>query len=302
MTRDRFSSASYPRLAGFIAPAAARPQIWRVLVALGLTAFAFLMLSQAFHSLVQALMGPVWGQALLMAMQGGRTALGVIAVLAGFLPLTFALALAVRVLHDRGWTSLLDPMRLTRATAVWVALGVLAVQAVLLPIQVLSPDVGRHLTLAQQAPWLIPAILGIIVQAGTEEMIFRGYLLQQLATLNRSRWIWMILPSVLFAGLHLDPSASWAEILWSTGTAFGFGLIAADLTARTGTLGPAIGLHVATNLGSLLVLGLYGRLDGLALWNLVLNPMRPWDSLPYMAVDALGLLVAWLTARVILRV
>lgn len=292
----------YARLDSFAAPARPRDQLWRVLAALALMGLAFVILTQSVLSVIEGVMGPFWSGAVALAMQGGRSPLGVIATLLGFVPLAFALALALRLLHDRPFASLFGPAGLTRRTALWVGGAALAMNLVLLPIQALSPEVGRHLTLAAQVPWALPALAGILVQAGTEEALFRGYLMQQCAVKSQSPLVWMGLPSAMFALLHLDPTAGQAEMVWSCGTAFLFGLAASDLTARTGTLGPAIGLHVAANVSGLLLVGLYGRMDGLALWNLVLNPMQPWAALPYIAIDMLGILVSWLLARLVLRV
>ncbi len=292
----------FPALTRFAAPARARPELWRVLATLVVGGIAFGILMQSSLLVLHLLTGPFWSAAILRAMEGGRTEIGVIGILASFIPLAFGLALAIRVLHDRSWISLFGPARLTRHTLFRVGGGVLAVQAVLLPIQALSPQVGSHLSLGQQLPWLMPALIGILVQSATEEALFRGYLLQQMAVQSRSRLAWMVAPSVLFALLHIDPTDDLPQMLWTGSTAMLFGLAAADITARTGTLGPAIGMHMASNISGLLLVGLYGRMDGLALFNLVLNPMRPWDGLPYMAIDLLGIVVAWLVARLILRV
>ena len=298
--------AAYAPLAAYIAPARARGALWRIGATLAMMILGFIILTQAALTLVNALanavVGPFWAEAIWRTMEGGRSALGVIAVLAGFLPLAIGLALAVRVLHDRRWTTLLGPAKLTWRSMLWVGGGLVLLQAVLMPIQIAAPEAGRHLTFAQQLPWLVPALLGILIQASTEEALFRGYLLQQLAVRTLSPLVWMGLPALLFAALHLDPSAGAADMIWSGGAAFMFSLAAADLTARSGTLGPAIGLHAASNIGGILMVGMYGKMDGLAAWNLVLGPSQPWASLPYMAVDAVGLLVSWLLARLILRV
>ena len=298
--------AAYAPLAAFIAPARARGELWRIGATLGMTILAFIILTQTALTLLTALanavVSPFWAEAVWRTMEGGRSALGVIAVLAGFLPLAIGLALAVRVLHDRRWITLVGPVRLTLHSLLWVGGGLVLLQAALIPIQIAAPEVGRHLTFAQQLPWLVPAVLGILIQSSTEEALFRGYLLQQLAVRTLSPLVWMGVPALMFAALHLDPSAGTAEMIWSGGAAFMFSLAAADLTARSGSLGPAIGLHAASNIGGILMVGLYGKMDGLAAWNLVLDPSQPWANMPYMAVDAVGLLVSWLLARLILRV
>jgi hypothetical protein len=47
---------------------------------------------------------------------------------------------------------------------------------------------------------------------------------------------------------------------------FAFGLIAADLTEKTGSLGAAIGLHFINNFFGLLIISIPGTITGLALW------------------------------------
>lgn len=292
----------YQPLASFAAPARGRDELWRIAATLIVSSIAFVVLGQIVIGLVIGALGQHGSAAILALLANGRTPPGVVLMLAGALPQALALGLALRLFHDRGWTSLLGPAALTARTLLWVGGAVLLMQLALLPLQVIAPSVGRHLTLDQQLPWVLPALAGILLQSGTEEALFRGYLLQQLASKSRSPWVWMVLPTALFALLHYDPDVNQALQTWTIGSAFLFGLAAADITARSGTLGPAIALHAVSNLFGILVLGLYGRTDGLALWNLVLNPMRPWDALPYMAIDALAILVAWLLARLVLRV
>jgi membrane protease YdiL (CAAX protease family) len=293
-------------LAAFVAPARAKAELWRIGAALALMILAFIILTQMAQALLAtvstALFGPMWTEAIGYLIFATRSPVAVIAVLAGFLPLALGLALALRALHDRSWTTLLGPGRLTWQSLVWVGGTLLALQLVILPVQVAAPEVGRHLTLGQQIPWLVPAVVLIVLQSATEEALFRGYLVQQLAVRSAAPLIWMGVPALLFAALHLDPRAGAADMLWTGSAALLFAVVATDLTARTGSLGPAIGLHAASNIGGLLLLGLYGKMDGLALWNLVLDPMRPWSALPFMAVDLAAIVVSWLLARLILRV
>jgi len=294
--------AAYAPLDAYIAPARGRDDLWRVVVTLILTVFAFAILTQILVSLVHSIAGPIWSIAILRALEGGRTPLGVIVTLASYLPLAVALALAVRLLHDRSFSSLFCPRRLTWRTLLWVGGAAFLLQVVLTPLQVIAPNVGRHLPFDRQWPWIVPAAIGIILQAATEEALFRGYLTQQLAVKSRNPWVWMGLPALLFAGLHFNSGSGWVDLVWTGGLALAFSLAASDLTARTGTLGPAIGLHAAANLSGILLVGLYGRMDGLAEWNLVLNPLDPMAGLPYLFIDALSLFVSWLLARVVLRV
>ena len=57
---------------------------------------------------------------------------------------------------------------------------------VLLPLSTMDATVTTNLSLGQQLPWLPAALLGMVIQTGTEELIFRGYLQQSLAARFRS--------------------------------------------------------------------------------------------------------------------
>jgi hypothetical protein len=80
-----------------------------------------------------------------------------------------------------------------------------------------------------------------------------------------------------------------------------FGLVAADLTARTGNLGAAVALHFTNNISAVLMVGLAGNLGGLTLYQIHLPSGDASKTLLYLALDCLGLLVSWLLARLVLR-
>ena len=64
-----------------------------------------------------------------------------------------------------------------------------------------------------------------------------------------------------------------------------FGLVAADLTERTGSLGAAMGFHFANNLLALFIVSIKGTLTGLALY------VTPW-GLADEGTISLGLAVS----------
>ena len=63
-----------------------------------------------------------------------------------------------------------------------------------------------------------------------------------------------------------------------------------------------MGFHFANNLSALLLVGLAGNLDGLALWRLTLDLSAPGVLGPALAVDFAVMIVSWLLARLVLRV
>ncbi len=114
--------------------------------------------------------------------------------------------------------------------------------------------------------WMPLALPMLLLQTSAEEIFFRGYLLQQLAARFSSRWIWMVLPSVLFGLGHYD-SAELGDNAWLAvaDTAI-IGIVAADMTARTGTLGPAMAFHFINNFFAMFLMSVEGSMSGLALY------------------------------------
>ena len=295
-------SARYAALFDFVAPARARAEVWRTLVGLAIAGACYLVALQLMFFAAMVLLGPLRGTFTPAELARGSSPAALLALLFSYLPLTGGLALGLALMMNRGLGSLIGPIRPAIRNFLWVAVPLLALWLALMPLSVLSDNVGRHLTLGQQLPWLPLALIGLLIQTGTEELVFRGYLQQQLAARHAAPILWMGLPALAFGALHYMPgqygASAWFVVIW----AVCFGLAAADLTARTGNLGAAVGLHFANNAASLLLVGLYGRMDGLALYNTVLNLGEPLAQLPYLAIDAVSLLVGWLAARLILRV
>lgn len=242
------------------------------------------------------------GGVLIREVTTGQTVRGMAILLGSFICMFASLGVALRLVHKRGVLSLLGPV----GTALWQARAVIRASILLFLLYLILPmpeglrpewamSIGRWLI-------LLPLSLGLLIlQCGTEELVFRGYLQSQLAARFRSPFVWMLVPSLIFGALHYDaatygPVAGWM-VLW----AIGFGLMAADLTARSGTLGPAIALHVLNNFSAMSLTAMDGYWDGLALMTL---PFGPEDSSVLASMMPLegGLLVCmWLAARIGLR-
>jgi len=171
----------------------------------------------------------------------------------------------------------------------------------------LLPPYGNFVSLEKGLPasrwiaFLLPALLAVFIQTSAEEVLFRGYLQQQLAAKFQSPLIWMLLPSVLFGIAHFAPdtygSNTWIVVIW----AGIFGIFAADLTARSGTLGPAIALHFATNISALLLIAPQGEMSGLALFQYEFSAADEEAIRAFLPIDFAVMLVSWLAARLALR-
>lgn len=149
--------------------------------------------------------------------------------------------------------------------------------------------------------FLAPAMLALLIQVSAEELVFRGYLQSQLAARFGNPVIWMGLPSILFALLHFGNAGTgghaWLIVIWAAA----FGLVTADLTARSGTLGPAIALHFLNNFVAILLFAPAADFNGLALYTFPAAMMENAILARWMPVEMATLLCAWLGARLALR-
>ena len=217
-------------------------------------------------------------------------------------------------LHGRSFASLFGPRDHAfggfRSVFVKVLIVIAIMQAA--PPWPGEEDIALIRPLAAWLVYLPLAVPAVIIQVTAEEAFFRGYIQQQLAARWASPQVWMIAPAVAFGSIHFLNAETLIEgIVWSLWATL-FALSAADLTARHGSLGPAIGLHLANNLFAILLFGIDGRAsNGLALI-LVTPPetdlstlgpealLTPW-GLSQIALTILGAGIPWLAARLALR-
>lgn len=191
--------------------------------------------------------------------------LAVVMLLTTFFAMGGAVWATARLFHDRGLRSLLGPGphgRSARITAL-VCAGLLVV-AVISGLTFADPK--DNLALGVWLAWMPIALPLLLVQVSAEELIFRGYLMQELAARYSSRWIWLGVPTAVFGLLHFDPGTHGSNALLVCAATALFGLIAADLTVRTGTLVPAILLHFTNNFFALFILSLDGTINGMSLF------------------------------------
>lgn len=250
----------------FVAPARAYPQIWRLLAGLGLTLLVYFIW-------ILIVLGAVWLTAGSEALNGwmarmalATTPTSVLLMLSTFVGMAIGPLLAARWLHKRSKRSVFGPFTPMLAhflLAMGIVASVLALSVILFdPGYAPMPNLEMSLWLS----FLPLALVGVLVQTGAEEILFRGYLQQQLAARFNSPVMWMILPSLLFGALHYDPSGS-SDIGWLlVAAATLFGLLAADLTRVTGNIGAAWGFHFANNCFAILIVALDGALSGLSLY------------------------------------
>lgn len=284
------------------APARTHPEGWRFALGMVVMLVAGYGILSTYWAFVQTVAG---GQApaVLQDAEQGASPIGMILLLIGFGSMAAGLALSTQHVHKRDFSGLFGPADLAWSQFKRVMLFVTGISVFV--VALLSPfsthELQPHLPLAKWLTLLPLSLLAIGIQVTTEEVVFRGYLQQHLSVLNRDPRIWIGIPVALFALAHYSPAAAGPNAvplaLWSGA----FGLMMADLTARSGTLGPAIAVHFVNNAYAMVCISYQGELSGLALFTL---PVTLHDSEPVRAalpVDLLMLLISWLTARLALR-
>lgn len=275
------------------------PEIWRFLAGLVVVSATVVGLNAVLFGIVASFGTPGWTATFLT----GVTPVSLLLVLFSFAFIFVGVAVAARLMQHRSLASVLG-QTLPAIKQFWRVLRALVLLS--LVVLVLPPyDMGfpliPNLDWSTWAMLLPVSVLAVLIQTGAEEVLFRGYMQQSLAARFRSPLIWIGLPSVLFALGHYAPSSAGDNAMLITIWAFAFGLLTADLTARSGTLGPAIALHFMNNFTALLVVSLPDGLSGLALYHLPHNMSDAQALRPWLYVDFAIMLVGWLTARLALK-
>jgi membrane protease YdiL (CAAX protease family) len=260
------------KLEAFVAPARARPQLWRLAAGATLATLIWIAFTAGLFFLGADL-----------GATGGRTLL--LGFLGSFAGLALGVALAARLLQRRGVASLIGPGGFSPA-AFAAGVAVLAVLAGLgsLPLLAMAPPV-RQASLAEWAAWLPLALPLILLQTAAEELAFRGYLMQGLAARFRSRWVWWVIPAVGFGLLHWSPAEFGPNAGLVVLTTTLIGLILGDVTARTGNLSLAMGLHFSNNAIAILLVAAPSPLGALSLYLLPVGPTDPEAMRTLLMID-----------------
>ena len=170
--------------------------------------------------------------------------LGVLVELAG-------VVIAVVLIHRRGLLSLITPharvdwLRAAQGFGVWFVLGAAncVIESLLYPGRYrLTFDPGTFFQFAVVALCLTP------LQTTTEELLFRGYVMQGLGLLIKRPVIIAIASAAIFMLPHLANPEVARDPLLVPPQYLVIGLLLAAVTLRDGRLELAIGIHAANNL------------------------------------------------------
>lgn len=290
----------YPAQEELVAPARAKSALWRFGLGLIVVIVIYVAGMAALFGVLVLVSGFQGANHWVARMANADSPTATLLVLATFIGMGIGPLVAARFLHRRPLWSLFGARaRLLRHFAV-----ALCICAVVYAASALMPsgiEPVRNLPTGLWLSFLPLALLGVLIQTGAEEVLFRGYIQTQLAARFASPMIWMILPSALFAVLHYQPDI-YAENAWMVVVVvFIFGVLAADLTARTGTIGAAWGFHFANNCGAILLVGVEGPLSGLALFTVPKAQIIGDNLASILAMDAVVMIGVWAAILVALR-
>lgn len=276
-------------LSRFAAPSRAAPAVWRLFAALALVLGGLVMLGIGIGA---AMLGLGLTEPASEILHGFETPASALLVLASFLIWRPAIWLAVRLFCRRAYATLFGPNGRVNWRQFMTGVMIAALIA-LVSTGVAWPLVGAPtLTGVSLLPWLGFAAIAlplIYIQSSAEELLFRGLILQHMAARFGALWAWGLVPSVLFGLLHWNPdgygAAAWMVLLITGLT----GLIFALVTAATGNLGLAMGLHFGLNVYALLLVAPNAAFSALAIshW-----PVSDETLLRLLVIDLASLLAA----------
>ena len=180
-----------------------------------------------------------------------------------FPPMIFGLWIAVKVIHKRGFKTLMTAhthfrwARVFQSMAVfWAIAGTMTLVSHFMGFNKVEGvfDGSKFFLYAALSLALIP------LQSATEEIMLRGYLNQGLGKYIRNPWIVFFITSAMFASLHLGnpeaaEGAASGKLFITMLSYFAFGMFACILTYIDGGLESAIGVHAANNLYASILLG-----------------------------------------------
>ena len=291
----------YARFERLVAPARADAAIWRVLLGcvVGLGLFAglnFLYVSGAEQIFGREFLAPI-------ARNGGNIGpLQTLFLLSTFLMMLAAVALTVFVVHRANPLNVIGPIARASRDFGKALTALLPILAGIMAIQFLFESPSLNVPPAMWVSLFLPAVFFVFVQVSAEEVVFRGYLQSQLAALGLPTFVWILIPSVLFGLGHYNAEAVGSAAPWFVLWAIMFGALAADLTARTGSIGAAVAFHFVNNFIAILLIGLSDHLGGLALWVLPFSVGDTQEVMMRLPSNAIAMLAMYLVIRARLKV
>lgn len=174
-----------------------------------------------------------------------------IAINLQFIFFLIGIFIVVKLIHNRKYLSLISAESKINFQRFFAGFGVwFLLQAILIAIALISDPKNYTFTFnpSQWFPLLIAAVILTPIQTSSEELFFRGYLIQGLSCITKNKYLLIIITSLLFMFPHLlNPEVKRGAVLMAM-YYFSFGALAAFLTLKDNRLELALGVHAANNL------------------------------------------------------
>lgn len=296
-------SSPYAAHDTLVAPARAAPEVWRLIAGLGVVALVVVGLNISVQRLLLYLAPDFYMRDFATAGAQGTTPASMMITLYSFAFVILGTVVAAKLLHQRDWRTLTGPPNRAVAQFLRTAffLAVLGAALLVLPPYGSGMETRPNTRLSLWLPLLPLSLIGVLIQTASEEVLFRGYIQQQLAARSKNPLVWMVLPALVFGAGHYLPGQAGDNALFIASWTVLFGILMADLTARAGTLGPAVAVHMANNVSALLLVSLPDSLSGLSLYVTTVGASDPSLVRAWLPVEFVMTLILWLTARLAIR-
>jgi len=182
----------------------------------------------------------------------------ILAIQFGFFVFAFiAFFLAVKLVHKKPFLSVLTAFEKFRFKHFFFAFGIwsfILITAMIITYLADSEDLTLQFDSSKFIILFILCIIFLPIQTLTEEVFFRGYLIQGLSQVFKNGWLPLILSAVLFGLAHMSNPEIEAYGKWLMfGYYVVFSLFLGAITLLDEGLELAYGIHLANNLVSALM-------------------------------------------------
>ncbi|MFL2756224.1 MAG: lysostaphin resistance A-like protein [Dehalococcoidia bacterium] len=183
-----------------------------------------------------------------------------------FVPFVLALItlyVVVTRLHQKPFISIITGRQQFDFRRLFFAMSIVAIFSVISLLIQLSGSQSEDSTMTFNSPGfeffiiVILALMLVPIQAGMEEIFFRGYILQAFSLIAKSKYFLIISTSSLFAILHIANPEPWEYgIVAYLSSVLILAIFMSLITVLDGGLELAIGFHIMNNLWAFLIVNL----------------------------------------------
>lgn len=190
--------------------------------------------------------------------ESASTNIGLALMLIPFAILLFAILICVKEIHKRTYLSVItarkkiDWQRVLYAFAIW---GLLLLISFGISYAINNENIVLQFDTYKFLGLLIVTVVFIPFQATSEEVLFRGYLMQGSGILFRYRWVALVITSLAFGLMHSANPEVKEFGFWTAMPQYVIiGLVMGYTTIKDDGMEIAMGLHIANNIIASLVM------------------------------------------------